>query len=113
MKLAFARTGAPHRHAFWNLASFSAKRLSLVEQPQMNGLNKELKRLAPIFSAASQPFVNHDWQHGDFLAQNAGRFARRETIARGHREAFACVRREKQKVRSERDPIQTNRIVLL
>jgi hypothetical protein len=54
MKLAFARTGAPHRHAHWNGVSFSAKRLSLVEQPQMNGLNKELKRLPQI----PPPFLN-------------------------------------------------------
>jgi len=40
MKQAFGRTGARFRHAFQNEASFSAKRLILVEQMKKNGLNK-------------------------------------------------------------------------
>jgi hypothetical protein len=48
MKLAFARIGARHRRAFWDLASFSAKGLSLVEQLKMNGLNKEIRRPHPV-----------------------------------------------------------------
>jgi hypothetical protein len=83
MKLAFARTGAPHRHAHWNVASFSAKRLSLVEQPQMNGLNKELKRLPQIprrFLNPSltipDPAVGLAARNADQLAQRAQEFAR-------------------------------------
>jgi len=44
MKQAFRRTGARFRHAFQNEASFSAKRLILVEQMKKNGLNKEIRR---------------------------------------------------------------------
>jgi len=43
MKQAFERTGARLRHAFQNMASFSAKRLILVEQLEKNGLNKEIR----------------------------------------------------------------------
>jgi hypothetical protein len=60
MKLAFARIGAPHRHAFWNLASFSANPLSLVEQQEMNGLNKEISRSHALKRPVSQPLVNHN-----------------------------------------------------
>src|SRR4051812_18231152 len=38
------RTGAPRRHAFQNGASFSAKRLILVEQMEKNGLTNEIRR---------------------------------------------------------------------
>jgi hypothetical protein len=46
MKQAFARTGARLRHAFQSEASFSAKRLILVEQLEKNGINKEISSLA-------------------------------------------------------------------
>jgi hypothetical protein len=42
MKLAFERTGARHRRALPGSASFSAKRLILVEHSEKNGLNKEI-----------------------------------------------------------------------
>jgi len=45
-------------HALQSLVSFSAKRLSLVEQTEMNGLNKEITRPANIRDGASPPFVN-------------------------------------------------------
>jgi hypothetical protein len=44
MKLAFERNDARHRRAFWSSASFYGKRLSLVEQMEKNGLNKEIRR---------------------------------------------------------------------
>jgi len=44
MEQAFERTGARLRHALQNEASFSAKRLILVEQMKKNGLNKEIRR---------------------------------------------------------------------
>jgi hypothetical protein len=43
MKQAFERMGARLRHAFQNEASFSAKRLILVEQMEKNGINKEIR----------------------------------------------------------------------
>jgi len=43
MKPAFERTGARHRRAFQCQASFSAKRLILVEQLEKNGINKEIR----------------------------------------------------------------------
>jgi hypothetical protein len=99
MKLAFARTGAPHRHALWNLASFSAKRLSLVEQQQMNGLNKELKRLAPFPAPLLNPSLTMIGRRAGLFARNAGRLARRarETSLGGHGEAYACIRRKNKK----------------
>jgi hypothetical protein len=51
MKLAFERTGARHRRAFWSSASFYRKRLSLVEQLEKNGLNKEIRRTQRIREA--------------------------------------------------------------
>src|SRR5579864_4884988 len=91
MKLAFVRTGAPHRHAHRNAASFSAKRLSLVEQPQMNGLNKELKRLPQI----QGPFLNPSLtifdravglpaRNAGHLTQRAHEFARATRARRAH-----------------------------
>jgi hypothetical protein len=44
MKLAFARSGARDRRALQSVASFYAKGLILVEHPEMDGLNKEIKR---------------------------------------------------------------------
>src|ERR1700712_3828758 len=56
MKLAFVR--AQLRHAFQNLASFSAKRLILVEQLEKNALNKEIRHRT---ASAGRPqlLVNH------------------------------------------------------
>jgi len=59
MKLAFARTGAPHRRAHWNVASFPAKRLSLVAETEMNGLNKEITQPAKFRRALPSWFVKH------------------------------------------------------
>jgi hypothetical protein len=53
MKLAFENTqGARHRRALPGSASFSAKRLILVEYSQKNGLNKEIM---PQQAIAAQP----------------------------------------------------------
>jgi len=78
MKLAFARTGAPHRHALWNVASFSAKRLSLVEQPQMNGLNKELKRPPPIPRLFRNPLLTITGRAAGRCARTVHYLAQRE-----------------------------------
>src|SRR5450759_1656464 len=58
MKQALGRTGARLRHAFQSVASFSAKRLILVEQLEKNGLNKEIRRPHGI-KAARKSLVNH------------------------------------------------------
>src|SRR5215212_8422850 len=44
MRLAFEPDSAPLRHAFQSEASFSAKRLTLVEKLENNGINKEIRR---------------------------------------------------------------------
>jgi len=73
MKQAFRRTGARFRHAFQNEASFSAKRLILVEQMKKNGLNKEIRRPEES-SGAYKPLVNHNSARGVLSgSRNPGR----------------------------------------
>jgi hypothetical protein len=50
MEPAFARSGTQLWRARQTSASFSAKRLILVEYPQMNGLNKEIRRRQGILA---------------------------------------------------------------
>jgi hypothetical protein len=45
-------------HLSQSLVSFPAKRLSLVAQTEMNGLNKEITPPVKMRDAASQAFVN-------------------------------------------------------
>jgi hypothetical protein len=44
MRLAFEPNGAPLRRAFQSEVSFSAKRLTLVEKLENNGINKEIRQ---------------------------------------------------------------------
>jgi len=57
MKPAFS-TWARER-ALQSLASFSAKRLSLVAETEMNGLNKEITQPAELRRALFSWFVKH------------------------------------------------------
>jgi hypothetical protein len=45
------------KRALQSPASFPAKRLSLVAETEMNGLNKEITRPAKLPDEVSQPFV--------------------------------------------------------
>jgi hypothetical protein len=47
------------KRAFQSPASFPAKRLSLVAETEMNGLNKEITRSRKITRRATSPFVKH------------------------------------------------------
>jgi hypothetical protein len=53
---ALERKGAS-AHLSQSPVSFSAKRLSLVAQTEMNGLNKEITAAVKMRDAAFQPFV--------------------------------------------------------
>jgi len=57
MKPAF-RTGRAKNAPLQSLASFSAKRLSLVAETEMNGLNKEITRPAKLRDERFSAFVN-------------------------------------------------------
>jgi hypothetical protein len=57
MKPAFSTERA--ERAFRSLASFSAKRLSLVAETEMNGLNKEITRPAKLPDEGLSPLVKH------------------------------------------------------
>jgi hypothetical protein len=59
MKPAFERIGARHRRAFWSPVSFYRKRLSLVEQLEKNGLNKEIRRTTMNPRSGCKPTVNY------------------------------------------------------
>jgi hypothetical protein len=57
MKPAF---GIGRAHApFQSLASFPAKRLSLVAETEMNGLNKEITRPVKLLRELLSAFVKH------------------------------------------------------
>jgi len=56
MKSAFERSGARHRRACRNQASFYANRLILVEQMEKNGINKDISAQHQI----ARPIVTVD-----------------------------------------------------